>query len=203
MFLKEGLEKIGIPFTDEDLEKLNLYVQEISIWNGTYGLVKAKGRDLLVKHIFDSLTPLPLLLEMSYTTLADAGSGAGLPGIPLAIFLKDKKITLIERSAKRAGFLQNAVSLLGLSNNVSILECPVEDVRELFDVVTFRAFRKLDSYFISLKNLLNKGGLLFAYKGKLDVILAEVKLLESAPNYEIMKIEVPYLHEERHIVKLW
>lgn len=203
MFLKGGLEKIGIPFTDEDLEKLNLYVREISIWNGKYGLVKAKGRDLLVKHIFDCLAPLPLLMEMSFATLADAGSGAGLPGIPLAIFLKDKKIALIERSAKRTGFLHNAVSLLGLGNNVSILECPVEDVRELFDIVTFRAFRKLDSHFISLKNLLNKGGFLFAYKGKLDVILDEVKLLESVQNYEIIKIEVPYLHDERHIVKLW
>lgn len=164
--------------------------------------MKAEGRELIIKHIFDSLAPLNILKQLDFITAADAGSGAGLPGIPLALFLKGKEFTLIERSAKRAGFLRNAVSVLGIGNRVRVLEAAVEDVTEHFDVVVFRAFRQLNQYYPALKAILNDDGVLFAYKGKRSVIEDEIRSLKVKSNFEIIKIDVPFLQQERHILKL-
>lgn len=201
-FLKQGLDEIGIDYTDSDVALLETYIHEITLWNKSCGLVKAEGKDLIIRHIFDSLAPLPLLEQMEFATAADAGSGAGLPGIPLAVFLKDKKMTLIERSAKRSGFLLNAVSVLNLRGRVSLNEAPVEKVTEHFDVVVFRAFRQFEEFYKPLMNLLRPGGVLFAYKGKKETILREIKMLSGDTDAEIIKITVPFLENERHILKL-
>lgn len=201
-FLKQGLDEIGIDYTDSDVALLETYIHEITLWNKTYGLVKAEGKDLIIRHIFDSLAPLPLLEQMEFATAADVGSGAGLPGIPLAVFLKDKKMALIERSAKRSGFLLNAVSVLNLRGRVSLNEAPVEKVTEHFDVVVFRAFRQFEEFYKPLMNLLRPGGVLFAYKGKKETILREIKMLPGDTDAEIIKITVPFLENERHILKL-
>ncbi len=200
--LKLGMEKLEIEYNRDDLFNLKKYIDELSFWNKKYGLVKAEGRELIIKHIFDSLAPLNILKQLDFITAADAGSGAGLPGIPLALFLKGKEFTLIERSAKRAGFLRNAVSVLGIGNRVRVLEAAVEDVTEHFDVVVFRAFRQLNQYYPALKAILNDDGVLFAYKGKRSVIEDEIRSLEVKSDFEIIKIDVPFLQQERHILKL-
>lgn len=200
--LKLGMEKLEIEYNRDDLFNLKKYIDELSFWNKKYGLVKAEGRELIIKHIFDSLAPLNILKQLDFITAADAGSGAGLPGIPLALFLKGKEFTLIERSAKRAGFLRNAVSVLGIGNRVRVLEAAVEDVTEHFDVVVFRAFRQLNQYYPALKAILNDDGVLFAYKGKRSVIEDEIRSLKVKSNFEIIKIDVPFLQQERHILKL-
>ena len=202
VFMQQGLDSIGIPYTEEDIDLLALYFHEITLWNDRYRLVNAQGRELIVKHIFDSLAPLPLLRQMKFSTLADAGSGAGLPGIPLALFLKDTKVTLIERSAKRMAFLLNAVSILQLHERVSLLQASVEEVSERFDVVVFRAFRQLDAFYAPLKTLCNPGGVLFAYKGKRETIEKEIAKLPQTAETEILPVTVPFLKEERHILKL-
>ncbi len=203
-FLKEGLNSIGIEYTSSDIDLLLLYLREITLWNRKYGLVRAEGKELMVKHVFDSLAPLPLLTQMNFDTVADAGSGAGFPGIPLALFLKDKRFTLIERSGKRCGFLLNIISLLHLSDRVFLREASVEDVDERFDVVVFRAFRQLNEFIVPLMDLLVPGGVLFAYKGKRKTILREISLLGERERIgaEIQKIDVPFLEDERHILKL-
>lgn len=204
--LKSGLDAIGLGWTEEDISLLNLYISEIELWNTKHSFVKASGEDLIIDHILDSLSPIKVLERYPFTTLADAGSGAGLPGIPLSLFLKDKKIFLIERSGKRAGFLQNEIGLLKLKNRVSVIESPVETVERRFDAVTFRAFRQLDEYAEHLFNLLLPGGFLFAYKGKRSVIdgeLAELgHLLHGELVSDVIKVEVPFSDKERHMVIL-
>lgn len=200
--LKRGLDAIGLEWTEEDIKLINLYVSEIELWNGKHSFVKASGENLIVDHILDSLSPLKVLVKYPFTTLADAGSGAGLPGIPLSLFLKDKKIFLIERSGKRAGFLRNEIGLLQLKNRVSVIESPVEAVEGRFDAVTFRAFRQLDEYADHLFNLLLPGGFLFAYKGKRSVIDEELGKIDTHVRSEVLKVTVPYLDKERHMVIL-
>ena len=200
--LKSGLDLIGVEWTDEEIRLVKLYVSEIELWNRKHSFVKASGEDLVVDHILDSLAPLGVLKKYPFTTLADAGSGAGLPGIPLSLFLKDKKIFLIERSGKRAGFLRNEIGLLKLKERVSVLHAPVEEVSMRFDAVTFRAFRQLDEYSGHLFNLLNPGGFLFAYKGRRSVIEKELNNMDSGINREIIRVKVPFSEKERHIVIL-
>jgi 16S rRNA (guanine527-N7)-methyltransferase len=132
--------------------------------------------------------------------IADAGSGAGLPGIPLAITLPNFDFTLIERMGRRAGFLWNTKASLGLSNIV-VEEGDLEKTApECFHLVTFRAFKPLDAKL--LKTLIKKcakGGIIAAYKGRLEKIELEMSHLDCE-KWETIPYTVPFLDEERHLL---
>ncbi|MDR1107586.1 MAG: 16S rRNA (guanine(527)-N(7))-methyltransferase RsmG, partial [Spirochaetaceae bacterium] len=197
----------------ERLERLlNKYIEEIELFNPAWGLVGAADRrELVVKHLLDSLAPLGLLrgfLERpgaggAPPALADVGSGAGLPGIPLAIALPECPVALIERKGRRAAFLRNTQAVLGLPN-LTVEEGPMEHAPPLrFRLVVFRAFRPLDPAILrGLFRLLEPGGVLAAYKGRRAVLEAELDALPGAPARDIFPIAVPFLDEERHLVVL-
>jgi len=220
--LEEGLKKLGLGADDRVLPLLSRYIKEIELFNPAYGLVKVKDRgELIVKHIFDSLAPVSLirrlLSEKSSSErpwqIADVGSGAGLPGIPLAICIRDAEFTLIERTGRRAGFLRDAVAVLELTN-IRVEEAEMETVARLgerhFDVAVTRAFKSLDDALTGkLFALLKQGGVIAAYKGRRQVIEEEMnRLLEFAGKasgeilWECIPVAVPFLDEERHLVLL-
>ncbi|MDR1210866.1 MAG: 16S rRNA (guanine(527)-N(7))-methyltransferase RsmG [Spirochaetaceae bacterium] len=187
------------------LTQLASYIQEIEFFNGAYGLVGAHTREeLVIRHILDSLAPLGiirrLIEETPSPTLADLGSGAGLPGIPLAIALPDIQITLIERMGKRAGFLRNTLAILGLKN-AGLEEGETEKAAPgRFGLVTSRAYRPLtDSVLKTMLRLLAGGGIITAYKGKREKIEEEESAAGQQP-WEIFPCPVPFLDEERHFV---
>ncbi|GHT75295.1 ribosomal RNA small subunit methyltransferase G [Spirochaetia bacterium] len=211
------------PRFDEAVSLLNRYIAEIELFNPAYGLVKViDRRELIIKHILDSLAPLGIIVRLldrfqakggsvlsscSNTAaplrIADVGSGAGLPGIPLAIALPGVNFTLIERMGRRAGFLRNTQALLGLAN-LEVEEAEMEKAEAArFDLITFRAFRPLDPPILrGLSRLLRTGGLLAAYKGRRDAIEAELAAIGGAHSgsSEIIPCPVPFLAEERHLV---
>ncbi len=199
--LENGLEELGIEYTNKQRKLLNRYISEIEMWNKRYGLVNAEGDTLITKHILDSLTGVKAIGEMKRDSLADVGSGAGLPGIPLAILLPHMKITLIERSGKRVRFLRNVQALLGLAN-VTVLEADLKNVTEKYDLVTFRAFKPVEPQIMNLlMNILGKDGRLVAYKGKMENINQEIELVkEMASVGEIIPVSVPGLDDERNLV---
>jgi len=136
--------------------------------------------------------------------LADAGSGAGLPGIPLSILMPDVRACLIERSGKRCRFLENQKALLGLSS-LTVRESDIGAASGPFDVITFRAFRPLEKPIIDdLIALMGPRAVLAAYKGKRAKIDEELKGIESYGfEAEIRELKVPFLSgEERHLVLL-
>jgi len=196
-------------------DSLNAYMEEIDRFNAAYGLVKTTSREeLIVKHILDSLSPLGLLAEDGACngscraekgrrrSFADAGSGAGLPGIPLAICLPDFQFTLIERMGRRAGFLRNVAAVLGLSN-CAVEEAEIEKAAPgRFETVTFRAFHPLTAELLKhLFRLLAPGGRLAAYKGrkeKIEAEIAEAGLVGKEVN--VIPLTVPFLNEERRLV---
>ncbi|MCL2139316.1 MAG: class I SAM-dependent methyltransferase, partial [Treponema sp.] len=114
------IKKIVSPSCKIILPLLEQYLAEIERFNPSLSLVGTNDRHcLIVRHILDSLAPLGIIFRAmngSHASIADVGSGAGLPGIPLAITLPDVKFTLIERKNRRAGFLRNVCNILGLSN---------------------------------------------------------------------------------------
>jgi len=179
MNLKTGLKMLGLESSGRRYLKLEQFITEIELWNPRYGLVAA-GEDIVGRHVIDSLSGLDLIQNLHPRKLADVGSGAGFPGIPLAIWMDDVEITLIERSGRRAGFLRNEILTLGLEN-VRVLEMPVEEVPRTgenlsFDVITFRAWSAVDNRLLdSLSAILSPGGTIAAYKGRLDVIDSELK----------------------------
>ena len=204
----------------EIISLLDCYIKEIELFNPAYGLVGVDNtEELIIKHILDSLAPIGILSQLFSSLracavrrnamppcellqkikIADVGSGAGLPGIPLAIALPNCDFTLIERMGRRAGFLFNTIAVLGLSN-ITIEENEIEKTQSgRFDLITFRAFKPLDPKL--LKTLLQTcvpGGIIAAYKGKYEKINEEMAPFQR--NWEAIPYKVPFLDDERHLL---
>jgi 16S rRNA (guanine527-N7)-methyltransferase len=200
---------------DRTAALLTGYIEEIERFNPAYGLVGAKDRrELVVRHILDSLAPLGHLLRLMEQDgaaphpasgpplVADVGSGAGLPGIPLAITLPEARFTLIERMGRRTGFLRNTLAVLALEN-VTVEEGEMEKAPPgRFDLAVFRAFRPLEKPVLKgLLRLLREGGSLAAYKGRRETIEAEMKAAgDLAGTWKALPCPAPFLDEERHLV---
>ena len=194
------------PRCGEIISLLLRYIKEIELFNPAYSLVGAKdSEELVIKHILDSLAPLGIISRLSAETggqIADAGSGAGLPGIPLAIALPACRFTLIERMGRRAGFLWNAKAALNLSN-VTVEEGEIEKTAGgRFSLITFRAFKPLDPKLLTaLFKACADGGVIAAYKGRLEKIEQEMAPLENPRiRWEALPCAVPFLEEERHLL---
>ena len=196
---------------DEIVCSLLRYVNEIEVFNSAYGLVGVKDtQELISKHIFDSLAPLGIIYRLVtkicpaniVPQIADAGSGAGLPGFPLAIALPQFQFTLIERMGRRAGFLWNTKAALALEN-ITIEENELENIKKrVFHLVTCRAFKPLEPKLLeSLFDVCIEGGIIAAYKGRLEKIKQEIAPLEKfCTHWEAIPCKVPFLEEERHLL---
>ena len=163
--LLEGFDILGLAADQEQVKRIELYVDELERWNRRMNLVRASGDSLIVRHIFDCLAGLPAIQALEPSALVDVGSGAGLPGILLSVFLAGTEVALLERSTKRASFLRNVIALLGAAGpsgrasqpdrtthpgRCSVAEVELEREQRLFDVVCCRAFRPLKSSFRAL-----------------------------------------------------
>jgi 16S rRNA (guanine527-N7)-methyltransferase len=208
----KDIERLIAPRAEEVVSRLTSYINEIELFNEAYGLVgSADTKELVIKHILDSLAPLGLisrllaencLAELGETRkpqIADAGSGAGLPGIPLALALPAFDFTLIERMGRRAGFLWNTKASLSISN-ITVEEGELEKTSpERFHLVTFRAFKPLEPKLLkSLFKACAKGGVIATYKGRREKIEQEMAPLECS--WEAFPYTVPFLDEERHLL---
>ncbi len=207
--LEAGLDLLEWP---GEREALRAYLNELEIWNERLGLVSVNGPDdLVVRHVLDSLAPWKVLAELGLAgwagsapgSLADLGSGAGFPGIPLALTFPHAVTTLVERMERRAGFLESTLLVLHRTD-ITVQQRTFEEVKDRFDVVTFRAFAPLDLKVVKkMKRLLNPGGVIAAYKGRREVIDGELGALgDSAAGVRVIPVTVPFLDEERHLVVL-
>jgi 16S rRNA (guanine527-N7)-methyltransferase len=206
-----GADRLITPRREEIFSLLVKYISEIESFNPALSLVGTNDRqELIVRHILDSLAPLGIIASIAAARqlhIADVGSGAGLPGIPLAIVMPDTEFTLIERKGRRAGFLRDVQKALGLPN-VAVEEAEMEKAPPgRFDVVTFRAFRPLEPKIVKkLFRLCGEGGVLAAYKGRREKIEEEMAALKTAQKqnnvfvWQIFPCPVPFLNEERHVV---
>ena len=199
--LSDGLAQLGIELSPQQQRQLETYWSELAMWNGRYGLVNASGDELVIKHFLDSLSAVPELKNMTFSTACDVGSGGGFPGLVLAIVFPDKKFTLIERSGKKALFLANTAVMMHASN-VEVRSEDAELVRERFDLVLFRALGQFTQYFPTLYRLTADGGHLFALKGRKEEIQHEIQSLaaEIQNKTEISAAHVPFLEDERNFV---
>ncbi len=197
--LESGLTTLGL---DTELAKpLLAYVALLHRWNQTYNLTAIREpHDMLVKHLLDSLAMHAHLDGIG--TLADLGTGPGLPGIPLAIARPQLQVTLVESNGKKARFLREAVRQLTLSN-VKVAESRIEafDAPGQFDAITARALATLPLILELGGHLLTPTGRLLAMKGVLPAdeiaaLPAGWQLVASHP------LHVPGLGAERHLVEV-
>lgn len=212
--LEDGLNKLGISFSQEQLSQTKTYIAAILKFNESYNLMKADSEDeLSVNHILDSLSAyseIKNLIEKRKAisnpdefVIGDIGSGGGCPGIPLAIAFPEIKFVLVERMEKRCDFLENAIRQTKLSN-VKVFCTQADKVpAESFDIEVFRAFHPFDKKIAKLLlGMLKKGGFIAAYKARSEKIAAEMEEVNiMIPEYKKIALTVPFLEDhERNLV---
>ena len=193
--LDRGLGEMALALPAGAHERLLDYVALLVKWNRTYNLTAIRDPLAMVgHHLLDSLSVLPHLpLAAARARIADAGSGAGLPGIPLAIARPDWHVALAESSQKKAAFLRQAAIELAL-DNVEVHEGRVEAWRPqpLFDLVISRAFAALADFIAACRHLVAPGGVLAAMKGAVPQ--------DMRAECALIPLRVPLLDAQRHLV---
>ena len=196
MTLDEGIDALGLALPTETRIKLQAYLTLLQKWNRVYNLTAVRDPEQMVTHhLLDSLAVLPHLAGV--TTLADVGSGGGLPGLILAACRPDLVLTSVEANQKKAAFQQQAKIELGLTN-VSIHCGRVESMVGCFDAVLSRAFAELADFVRWSGHLSHR---LFAMKG----LYPETELTRLPSDWrvaQVIKLVVPGLDAERHLIVL-
>lgn len=195
--LQDGLQELNIAFDESKLDSLLAFIKLIEKWNKAYNLTAVRQpEDMARLHILDSLAILPFVQQCR---VADIGTGAGLPGIPLAIFLPDVEFTLIDSNAKKTRFVQQVILELKLKN-VKVIHSRVEDLQPEtpFSTVIMRAFSSLQDIMNLTLHLIDKKGILLAMKGRRP----EQELAEIKTPYSIIPIQVPGVEAERCLIRI-
>jgi len=195
--LDAGLAALGL---DAALAApLLAYLALLDRWNRTYNLTAIRDpRAMVSLHLLDSLAMHPFVRDLG--NLADLGSGAGLPGIPLAIAVPALQVTLVESNGKKARFLREAARTLALGN-VRVAESRAEALAQpgAFDAITARAMATLADLLAAGAHLLRPGGRLLAMKG----VVPDDEIAALPPGWQVQAVHplvVPGLAAERHLV---
>lgn len=157
---------VAAPLAPEQLAKLKAYLALLVKWNAKTNLTSVrKPEEMVSRHFGESLFAASQLDEPG--TLIDFGSGAGFPGVPMAIHWPNAKVTLVESQNKKATFLKEVARSLPL-NNVTIFSGRAEDLKQRADLVSMRAVDKFDSALPVARSLVSEGGKLALLIGDLD-----------------------------------
>ena len=197
--LAAGIAAMKLDIGEPQQQKLLAYLALLQKWNKTYNLTALRDETKMVSHhLLDSLTLLPYIRNAQ--TLADIGSGGGMPGIPAAICRPDLQMTLVDANTKKTAFLQQAVIELGL-DNVSVFAGRVENLHQTADIITSRAFAELADFVSLTRHLLHENSIWAAMKGAYpqDELF---RLPENVEAYQTDRLSVPMLDAERHMVLL-
>jgi 16S rRNA (guanine527-N7)-methyltransferase len=197
-FLLEKSESLGLFLSDQQAERLLRYAELVHRWNRTYNLTAVRNFEaVLNRHILDSLSMVRYVEDDK--RVLDVGSGAGLPGIPLALVRSDLKVALLDSNGRKASFLRQVISDLKIVN-AGVVNDRVESFvpKEKFDVVVARAFSSLDNLIRMTHHLYKEDGYLLAMKG----MYPSAELAEIAVEHEIYNLKVPGDAAERHLVMI-
>jgi 16S rRNA (guanine527-N7)-methyltransferase len=198
--LHQGLSEMGQSLSTQTEGKLIRYIELIGQWNTVYKLTSIRDLDTMVtRHLLDSLSIRDFIKGQ---TILDVGTGAGLPGIPLAIAMPDHQFVLLDSNQKKTRFLQQTCYQMRLQN-VRVVNHRAEEyhANPLFDSVISRAFSTLTDFLTQSRHLVKPSGQILAMKGiypftELQEVPTHFKLVEVKP------LKVSQLDAERHVVNL-
>lgn len=198
--LDRGLTQLDLDLPDTIQAKLLQFVALLAKWNRAYNLTAVREPAAMIpRHLLDSLAVLP---HLQGPRVLDVGSGAGLPGIPLALARPDMQFTLLDSNNKKTRFMTQAVTELGLPN-VTVVQCRVEDYQAptLFDTVITRAFAAVAEVAAATGRLCAPQGQLLLMKGAYPI--TELEALPSSYRLaDTIRLHVPGLDAERHLLVL-
>ncbi len=198
--LRKGLSELGVSVQADTVARFFSYLFELKKWNRAYNLTALKNdRDIIIKHFFDSLLFLKAFPQDS-GNVCDVGSGAGFPGIPIAIVRPDLAITLIEPSRKKSAFLRNIIKVINL-NNVAVLEARVEDIKDPdFDIAVTRALFSINDFIKKTKHVVKRNGCFVLSKG--PKCQDELEKMPPYAHFEHITATLPLTSLQRHLIKV-
>lgn len=191
---------MGLPLSTVMQEKLLAYVGLLAKWNRVYNLTAVRDpAEMVTRHLLDSLSVAPYLRG---SRVLDVGSGAGLPGIPLALAKPEWEFVLLDSNRKKTRFITQSCIELGLAN-VRVESCRIEDYipEVLFDSVISRAFSELSAMLAATGRLCKPEGVMLAMKGEYP----GAELASVPPGFVVQGVEVlqvPRLDAQRHVVRI-
>jgi 16S rRNA (guanine527-N7)-methyltransferase len=201
--LENGLNELGFSCSTDQVTAFKMYLSELKKWKRAYNLTALKtDHDIIVKHFLDSLL-YTKAIPKGRLRLADVGTGAGFPGIPLKIVRPQLDITLIESSRKKCSFLRHMVRTLHLTE-ISIMQERLEhlgaEYETEYDVMVSRAAFSIKEFMDLACPYIKERGRLVISKG--PGVVDEVKDLQSPDNCKVLKLRLPYADAERNLVIL-
>ena len=198
--LQSAAKQFGLDISDRDADRMLRLLDELDDWNQRMNLTAIRERpQQLTKHLLDSLSVQPFLRG---TRVLDVGTGAGFPGLPLAIVNPEREFTLLDSTAKKLKFVDHAAQVLGLTNVTTVHQrAEAFQVKDRFDVVLSRAVGPVEQFVKWSGRLCVGGGRLLAMKGRYPT--DELKTLPNGWKLAaVHRLDVPGLDEERHLVEI-
>lgn len=200
--LLDSITKLKLEISADQRHKLMLYLDKLLFWNKAYNLTAIKQpKEALIKHIIDCLAILP---HLKSGKLLDIGTGAGLPGVVIAICEPNREVTVLDSNQKKIRFIRQSVSELKLTNVTPVasrIENFVPQEHEKFEVITSRAFASLTDFVEAAEPRLAQDGWLQAMKGLIPEP-EDINALVDEWQIDHIALDVPHLHENRHLTEL-
>lgn len=201
--LRRGAAALALELDARATRRLLDYVALLHKWNAVYNLTAIRDpAQMLVQHVLDALAIVPPLrsrIDLGHASIADVGSGAGVPGLVLAIVEPTAHVTSIDTVGKKTAFQRQACAELALTN-VNVHTGRAEAVSQRFDLITCRAFATLVDFADAAAPMSTPRTLLAAMKGQRAGLDDELRALPPGLVAEVEALQVPFLAAERHLV---
>lgn len=196
--LTQKLSQANYVVTEAVQDQLVNYLLLLEKWNQAYNLTSVRDiKEMIVQHILDSLSVAEFI---NGKRVLDVGSGAGLPGIPLALIQSDKEFVLLDSNGKKTRFLTHVIQTLNIKN-IKVVQGRVEKFQPeiCFDVIISRAFSAIIDFLVKTKHLCCDDGIFLAMKGNYP----ENELKEMGEEFKVLKtyaLQIVGLNAQRHLV---
>ena len=195
--LEKGMQILGFENTPQIISKLLIYKELLIKWNNSFNLTSVTNKEIVTHHFLDCLAVIPFIKS---STLLDVGTGAGLPGIVIAIVNPDIKVSLVDKVGKKINFIKRIIAELEIKN----IE-PYHDRVELltseekYDGIISRAFSNMEVFIKSTKHLIKRQGVWYGMKSKK---ILDDEMVNINDPWALEKLDVPFLQAERYLVKV-
>jgi 16S rRNA (guanine527-N7)-methyltransferase len=195
--LEKGMQILGFENIPQIISKLLIYKELLIKWNNSFNLTSVTNKEIVTHHFLDCLAVIPFIKS---STLLDVGTGAGLPGIVIAIVNPDIKVSLVDKVGKKINFIKRIIAELEIKN----IE-PYHDRVELltseekYDGIISRAFSNMEVFIKSTKHLIKRQGVWYGMKSKK---ILDDEMININDPWALEKLDVPFLQAERYLVKV-
>ena len=195
--LEKGMQILGFENIPQIISKLLIYKELLIKWNNSFNLTSVKNTEIVTHHFLDCLAVIPFIKS---STLLDVGTGAGLPGIVIAIVNPDIKVSLIDKVGKKITFIKRIIAELEIKN-IETYHDRVEllSSEEKYDGIISRAFSNMEVFIKSTKHLIKSQGVWYGMKSKK---ILDDEMVNINDPWALEKLDVPFLQAERYLVKV-